>query len=934
MTNFDFLYSRGEFSSFAGACAAAEKIYAIDTAACVVNIRRAAELAVKWMYAADSALPEPRRDQLANLIGATVFRTLVGHELSRALDYIRRTGNNAAHNPESVTREQAELALRSLYALACFVMERYGSRRHSQEYDTSLLDPEAELVTEAVDSADIRRLIRENRTMKRILNTREKDTEPKKRAPLTEADTRRLYIETALAHAGWKMGADCFSEFRVDGMPGENGVGYADYVLCDNRGTPIALVEAQSAETDPTIGRQQAKLYADGLQRRFGVRPVIFLTNGYDTRVWFDDKLPEARISGFYSPSDLARVGDMARSARIPREEDILSCIADRPYQKDAVRAVTEAICTRRERNVFLSMAPGTGKTLTALAAAEVLIRCGQAKNILFLTESDILAAQAQAECAALSGIDALSLTNLPKAGDSSVVFATFEDVLAEADDLHDENGIHLLSAGHFDLVICDETDGALARKYETVFAAFHAPRLMLTSVPEEEIDPALCDILDTASCHPVFSFPLRDAVAQEWLASCEAHAVDLTSFAEGFITDTLSAADRRELLGHFPAPEDVPAVIRPADMFIKYYNEDTVKKVLSLLHDSGRRDPTTGMLAKTIVFTRNHAHSEMIYEMWSKLFPDTPPHFCRVIDSDTNYARSLVEDFADPAAMPQIAISHDLLTDGVNIPCVENLVFFTRAPSRTKFWRMLGRGMRRAPEKEFFHVLDVCGNFAAFCYGDSPDAAEVPPIHIRLFMQKVHLIAALQGLNHAADAPLRETLVRDVVRRIGELDRESFAVRRHLSAVDRFRTAEAMEALSPRDMTILCQEIAPLMLPDGTLPAAALFDEQMLTLMLARAERGDTKDLEDILTRRVRMLSRLGSIEKIQRQKKYIHRILFNGELENAPLKDLETARRALSPLIRYIAEEEERPVYLDLSDRILAEAYLPDPCTALPET
>lgn len=936
MTNFDFLYSRGEFSSFAGACAAAEKIYAIDTAACVVNVRRAAELAVKWMYAADSALPEPRRDQLANLIGATVFRTLVGHDLSRALDYIRRTGNNAAHNPESVTREQAELALRSLYALACFVMERYGSRRHSQEYDTSLLDPEAELVTEAVDSADIRRLIRENRTMKRILNTREKDTEPKaKRAPLTEADTRRLYIETALAHAGWKMGADCFSEFRVDGMPGENGVGYADYVLCDDRGTPIALVEAQSAETDPAIGRQQAKLYADGLQRRFGVRPVIFLTNGFDTRVWFDDKLPEARISGFYSPSDLARVEAMAKSARIPREEDILSCIADRPYQKDAVRAVTEAICTHRERNVFLSMAPATGKTRTALAAAEVLIRCGQAKNILFLTESDLLADQAQAECAAaLSGIDALSLTDLPKAGDTSIVFATFEDVLAEADDLHDENGIHLLSAGHFDLVICDETDGALARKYETVFAAFHAPRLMLTSVPEEEIDPALCDILDTVSCRPVFSFPLRDAVAQGWLASCEAHAVHLTSYTEGFITDTLSDSDQRELSGHFPAPEDVPTVIRPADMFIKYYNEDTVKKVLSLLHDSGRRDPDTGTLSKTIVFTQNHAHSEMIYEMWSKLFPDTPPHFCRVIDSDTNYVRSLVEDFANPAAMPQIAISHDLLTDGVNIPCVENVVFFTRAPSRTKFWRMLGRGMRRTQEKEAFHVLDVCGNFSAFCSGNSPDVIEMPPIHMRLFRLKVQLIAALQGLDHAADAPLRETLVRDVVRQIGELDRESFAVRRHLSAVDRFRTPDAMEAISPRDVAILCEEIAPLMLPDGTLPAAALFDEQMFTLMLTRANRGNTQDLEDILTRRVRMLSRLGSIEKIQRQKKYINRILFNGEWKNAPLKDLETARRALSPLIRYIAEEEERAVYLDLSDRILAEAYLPDPCTAFPES
>ena len=929
MTNFDFLYSRSEFSSFAGACAAAEKIYAIDTAACVVNVRRGAELTVKWMYETDSALPEPRRDQLANLIGANVFRNLVGHELSRALDYIRRTGNNAAHNPESVTREQAELALRSLYALACFVMERYGSRRHQTEYDTSLLDPEAELVTEAVDSADIRRLIRENRTMKRILNTRKTDPEEKaEKSPLTEADTRRLYIETALAHAGWKMGADCFSEFRVDGMPGENGVGYADYILCDDRGTPIALVEAQAAGSDPAIGRQQAKLYADGLQKRFGTRPVIFLTNGFDTRVWFDDTLPEARVSGFYSPADLARVRQIAASSRPPQEEDIAACIADRPYQKEAVRAAIDALCIRRERNVFLSMAPGTGKTRTALAAAEVLIRCGQAKNVLFLTESDILAEQARAEGdAAFTDIHALPLTDLPKATGDFVAFATYEDILCEADDLLDEQGCQMLTAGRFDLLIFDETDRALAQKYETVLAAFHAPRLMLTSVPAEEMDPALCDLLDTPVRRPAFSFPLREAVEGGWLAACEAHGVRMTSFTEGFVTADLPKAQRLALEKHFPAPEDVPTAITPAQMFTKYYNEDTVKRVLTLLKDSGRRDPETGMLAKTILFTKNHAHSEMIYEWWGKLFPDSPPHFCRVIDSDTNYARSLLEDFADPDGMPRIAISHDLLTDGVNIPSVENLVFFTRAPSRTKFWRMLGRGMRRTAEKDSFHVLDVCGNFDAFSGEGTADSTESMPIHIRLFLLKIRLITALQGLDHAADAPLREILVRDVCRRIRELDRDSFAVRRHLGAIDRFAPKGSMDGLTAGDVEILTTEIAPLMLEDGTPAASASFDEWMYTLLLSRATGESFRQAEEILTRYARMLSRLGSIEKIGRQKKYINRILFNGELENAPLKDLETARRALSPLMRYIAEEVARPLYVDLHDPVLAEAYLPDP-------
>ena len=437
-------------------------------------------------------------------------------------------------------------------------------------------------------------------------------------------------------------------------------------------------------------------------------------------------------------------------------------------------------------------------------------------------------------------------------------------------------------------------------------------------------VDKGLYD--KTLVTRPII-LPLREAVRGGWLAACEAHGVRMTSFTEGFTTSNLPETERLALMKHFPAPEDVPTALTPAEMFTKYYNEDTVKRVLTLLHDSGRRDPETGMLAKTILFTQNHAHSEMVYRWWGKLFPDSPPHFCRVIDSDTNYARSLLEDFADPNAMPRIAISHDLLTDGVNIPSVENLVFFTRAPSRTKFWRMLGRGMRRTAEKDSFHVLDVCGNFDVFAGEGAADRTETHPLHTRLFLLKIQLITALQELDHAADGPLREILVRDVCRRIRELDRDSFAVRRHLGAIDRFVRKESMDGLTARDAEILMDEIAPLMMEDGTPAASASFDEWMYKLMLSRAKKEPFREAEEILTRYARMLSRLGSIEKIGRQKKYINRILFNGELENAPLKDLETARRALSPLMRYIAEDVARPLYVDLNDPILAEAYLPDP-------
>lgn len=936
MTNFDFLFGEKKFSSFAGASAAAEKIYGIDTAACAVNVRRAAELAVKWMYETDSSLPAPKRDQLAALTGASEFRALVGHDNTRGLDYIRRVGNNAAHNPESVTQRQAELALRSLYAFACFLSERYASRKITAEFDVSLLDPEAELVTEAFDNEDIRRLIAENRALKRQLNMRRdsEDAPP----PLSEAETRRMYIEADLAYAGWRAGVDLFSEFRVDGMPGKTGVGYVDYILCGDDGVPLALVETQATSRDIAVGRQQAKLYADSLEKQFGRRPVIFLSSGFDTRVWFDTESPERRVGGFYTKADLLRAAALHSARRMPLEEDFAGCRTDRPYQADALRALADAFCRRRERTVFLSMAPGTGKTRAALNLIGLLRRCRWIENVLYLTDNDLLTAQAMREfAAAFPDACAARLGDPADLSGADTVFAAFDDILAEADETLDKAGMHVFTAGRFDLVICDEISRAAAERYADVFAAFDAPLLAMTSVPEEEMDPAMCDMLGAAPGRAAFTYPHRQAVTDGWLAGFTATDAHLSFLENGIRSASLRGAERSAYRDLFGDGAYVPNSIRPAQLFVEYYNTDTVHLALKLLEEHGlHRD---GVLGKTIIFTKNHAHSEMVYEQWGRLYPSADPHLCRVIDTETNYVQSLVSSFADVGQLPRVAVSHDLLLDGIDIPPVENLVFFLRAPSRAMFWRMLGRGMRRCgalPDgKPRFYVLDLCGNFRAFA-GDTPeDDGEPLPVRSRVFQWQVRLTAALQTLEYSEScAQMRAVLVRALRRQIAELDHESFGARRHLASLERFSAGEAFDALTPRDVSELTGQIAPLILPDGTDASCAAFDEQMYALLTHRAQHTDCEEESAVILRTAGQLSALASHPRIAQKKKLLHRILCNGFLKKASLPELEEARRELQPLVRLIKDKNGAPIRTCFTDRLLCTETVPDSYfTVLPE-
>ena len=177
MTNFNFLLSVPDFVPFGEVAAAAEKIYSIDPAACVLNCRRAMEFAVKWMYSVDSALVMPWDDKLVSLLGTEEFRDIVDANLMRRLEYIRKVGNCAAHDGKKVTKEQAMLCLQNLWVFMDFIAYCYGTNYQPGIFDPALPEQTAAPVYIVPPETEIQlaKLIEENAALKQELTSRREE---------------------------------------------------------------------------------------------------------------------------------------------------------------------------------------------------------------------------------------------------------------------------------------------------------------------------------------------------------------------------------------------------------------------------------------------------------------------------------------------------------------------------------------------------------------------------------------------------------------------------------------------------------------------------------------------------------------------------------------------------------------------------------------
>jgi type I restriction enzyme, R subunit len=965
MSNFAFL--QAEWALVFEAAQKAEHHAHADARSACFYARRALELAVSWLYTHDKSLKLPYQDSLSALIHEPTFRQLLGDALFTKARLVKDLGNQAVHSTRKVATTDAMAATRELFHICFWLARTYGragrpapglafktellpkqAATHSavaqtaeqlQKLGEQLRDKDAKLTevlaSHAALDAELQKLREEVAAAKKA-NSAVPDTHD-----YAEAETRKAYIDLLLREAGWELNPGVNFEVEVAGMPNGQGKGFVDYVLWGDDGKPLMLVEAKRTTKSPMVGQQQAKLYADCLEQKYGQRPVIFYSNGYEHWMWDDLADPPRAVQGFYKKDELMLLVQRRSSRKKLAEAPVNGAIIERYYQTRAVRRVSASFEADHQRKALLVMATGSGKTRTVIALADLLMRCNWAKRILFLADRVALVNQAvNAFKAHLPDSAPVNLVT-DKATEGRVFVSTYPTMMGLIDETF--NGQRRFGVGHFDLVVIDEAHRSVYQKYGAIFRYFDSLLVGLTATPKDEIDHDTYGLFELEAGVPTDAYDLDQAVADGHLVPPVAISVPLKFQREGIKYADLSEEekaqwDELEWNEDGTAPDSVSA----EELNKWLFNIDTVDKVLEVLMTKGQRVAGGDRLGKTIVFAKNNAHAEFIEQRFNANYPEYKGHFARVVTYKTVYAQSVINDFSQKEKMPHIAISVDMLDTGIDVPEVVNLVFFKMVRSKTKFWQMLGRGTRLCKnlfgpgeDKENFFVFDFCQNLEFFSQNPAgSEGAAAESLTTRLFKSRLEIIGELDkrlkdGVGDAAPGPyggnptladLREWTAQSLLERVGAMNVDNFIVRPHRQAIERYAQPSAWKSLGPEDFDTLTSQVAalPSQLSD-TDEEAKRFD-----LLVMRAQLSILQAKPDFMSLRQKIqaiavaLEDEMSIPAIKAEAMLIHAVAGDEWWQDVTVPMLETVRRRLRALVKLLPKGQKNVVYTDFEDEV----------------
>ncbi len=945
--NFTFLNDKETFKSFIGACLEAEKSILVSPATTAILSRRALELAVKWVYSFDEDLRLPYQDNLSSLIHDNSFLMLIDSNMLPLLKYIIKLGNVAVHTNSNITREEAILSLHNLHQFISWIDYCYADDFTAGEFDESLLlegedkrtrPEELKDLYEKLSSKDkkLEEMIKQNEALRKELTEKRKSNTENydfNIDEISEFETRKRYIDVELKLSGWEFNKDIVQELEVTGMPNNSEIGYVDYVLYGNNGKPLAVVEAKRSSKDPKIGQQQAKLYADCLEKQFNQRPVIFFTNGFETFMWDDyNGYSERRVYGFFKKDELQLMVDRRSSKRPFHNVHIKEEISNRYYQKEAVLSVCEAL-EKKNRKCLIVAGTGTGKTRTAISIVDVLTRHNWVKNILFLADRKALVKQAKNNFSKLLPDLALCnlLDNRDNPEEARMIFSTYPRMMNSIDDTKSKDGKRLFTPGHFDLIIIDESHRSIYKKYKAIFEYFDAYLLGLTATPKDEIDKNTYSIFDLENGVPTYAYELKKAVEDGYLVDYETLEIKSKIMEDGIKYDELSEEEKEAYEDTFDDDENVGEEIGSFAINNWLFNADTIDLVLNKLMENGLKIEGNDKLGKTIIFAKSHRHAQAIVERFNKLYKEREGNFAKVIDYSVNYVDTLIDDFSDKNKMPQIAVSVDMLDTGIDIPEILNLVFFKKVKSKTKFWQMIGRGTRLCSDllgvgmdKEKFLIFDFCNNFDFFRANPKGyESANVETLTEKIFNIKVDLIKELQDIKYLSEEyqEYRKELLEGVFAEVNALNDENFRVRMNQKYVHKYRNKELWNALNTISVGEIKSNISPLIFSYYEDELAKRFDLVMYTVQLANLQGNNaTKSIKSVI-QTAEELSKLGTIPQIQAQKYIIEKVRSEEFWEDIDIFELDSVREALRDLLKYLQKQSQKIYYTSFSDMIVAE-------------
>lgn len=937
MSNFDYLKDIEALSDLYRFCKAAEETQKTNHNESAINSRRGLEWIVKAIYKL-KGIELKKTDKLYELMTGQPFTDFISNDrIMMSAHYVRKIGNKSAHDG-NVKGGESFFSLLNLYDVIGFILLKLGVLNGLAPFNKDLIPDKHELFVSTPTETEIPDKIIEDIAPEKVSNPVNVNME----SSLSEAETRKYFIDIMLEEAGWevldKKGAIVPSkaciETEVHGMPNAQNEGYVDYVLFGSNGKPLAVIEAKRTTKDPKVGRQQAILYAECLEKQYGVKPVIYYSNGYKTFIIDGLGYPDRELLGFHTESELELLIQRRGRGKIT-DLSVNENITDREYQKRGIKAICEHF-NSLHRKGLLVMATGTGKTRVAISLSDILMRNAWVKNILFLADRTALVNQAAKNFTKLlpsATITVLSENKKPDM-DARIMFSTYQTMINYID-----TESKLFSIGRFDLIIIDEAHRSIFGKYTAIFNYFDSLLVGLTATPRDQVDKSTYDVFDLETGEPNFAYELKEAVDDGYLVNYTLISRTTKILKNGIRYNKLSKEEKDQLekvwdyekaKNSIDPDSEYHRDIDKSEIFKYIFNIDTIDNVLQDLMNNGLKVQSGDLIGKTIIFAYNHKHAVQIVERFNALYPELGPDFCVLIDNTVNYSQTLIDSFEERNKMPQIAVSVDMLDTGIDVPDILNLVFFKKIYSYIKFWQMIGRGTRLSKDifdigedKTTFYIFDWCGNFEFF--DENPRGNEALPqisLSERLFGLRVDITFALQHSNYQSDKEakkLHDEIKAMLISQVDMLNTKHISVRQNIDVVDKFKKKENWVALSAIDVLDLKDKVAPLITAGKDNVAAKKFDAIMLYIQLSIVDSNINADNYKIKVQNIgSKLQEKASIPQVMAKMELIKNISAPAFWRTVTLDRLEYVRKEIRDLVQFIIGNSNRDFTLNIKDII----------------
>ena len=778
-----------------------------------------------------------------------------------------------------------------------------------------------------------------------LIEAQEKGTRAQYQKPpyMSEANTRKLYIDLYLKEAGWDVldtenvaiAGKAGIEIKVEGMPNAQGIGFCDYVLYGRDGKPLAIVEAKKTSVSPEKGRHQVDLYGECMKAIYGYKPILYYTNGYVTKV-IDGIYPDRTVMAFHTIDELELMMQRRNRGNIT-DLKISDRITNRPYQKMAITNLCEWL-NQKHRRGLLVMATGTGKTRVAISLVDVLSRNNWVKNVLFLADRTSLVNQAKKNFAKL--LPNMSICELSgneeKDYNARLMFCTYQTMINYID-AEDKR----FTSGRFDLIIIDEAHRSIFNKYGSIFAYFDSLLVGLTATPKSEVDANTYRIFGCESGIPNFDYSLEEAVKDKYLVNYKSFSRTTKLLKRGIKYNELTEDEKRQLDEYFVDEPPTPDfTVSEKELFKKIFNKNTCCEILEELMQYGIKTNGGELLGKSIIFAYNHHHAQMIVDCFHEMYPDHPANYCQLIDNYVKYADDLILKFENDDEF-RIAVSVDMLDTGIDVPAVVNLVFFKPVKSKIKFVQMIGRGTRlcenlfgEGKDKTHFIIFDYCGNFEYFdAHPDGTDGMGGRSLSQRLFEVRLDILHELQRIEYQEQEFARsyyqktKDLLHAAVYKIkGHSAR--MQVRAEMQYVDKYSDYATWESVSPLMVKEIKVHITPLL--DSGLEGFDLsiaFDIRMLDIELSMLVQGNTgmatRDVKTVRQVAQYLLTEKASIPQVFAKAEQLKTLVSEQFWDTPSLEKLEQLRVDVRDLMQFLDKSPKKQIDVNIDDTVEPSGY-----------